>query len=95
LSTKMIWVNGWEVQRRGDALFGVYNDGSLVAGPFRTEAAGMRAALMLPKRPFAGRSIRPSHEPAYNPAVESMWRSEGQPPQTTGSGWRSADGRGG
>lgn len=42
------WVDGWEVRRRPDGSYGVYDSHSLLEGPFRTEQEAMAAALRLP-----------------------------------------------
>lgn len=51
------WVDGWEIRRRPDGSYGVYDSHSLLDGPFGTESEAMAAALRLP-HPF-GYRLRP------------------------------------
>jgi hypothetical protein len=61
MSKLVSWVDGWEIRRREDHAYGLYDEHGLVAGPFGTEAAAIRAALCLPKRPQVhyGRDVSP------------------------------------
>ncbi|WP_423069050.1 hypothetical protein [Devosia sp. CN2-171] len=49
MSRLVDWIDGWEVRLRDDHGYGVYDSHGLVAGPFGTESAAIKAALLLPK----------------------------------------------
>jgi hypothetical protein len=51
-------VDGWEIRRRDDGTFGVYDFHGLLAGPFGTKEAAMAAALRLAK-PTGRKKPRP------------------------------------
>lgn len=42
-------VNGWEIRRREDGSYGVYDLHGLVEGPFGLRESAINAALLLPK----------------------------------------------
>lgn len=46
---KVAWVNGWEVRSRPDGSFGVYDDHSMLAGPFGHVEEAIGAASKLPR----------------------------------------------
>jgi hypothetical protein len=48
------WVDGWEIHSRPDGGYGVYDAHGLVAGPYGTKDAALKAALQLPKPRQAG-----------------------------------------
>ena len=55
-------VDAWEIRRRDDGTFAVYDLHGMLAGPFGTKEAAMVAALHLPKAaesPAKGRDCQP------------------------------------
>lgn len=49
MSVQIASVHGWEIHRREDRGFGVYDSHGLIAGPFGTREAAVNAALLLPR----------------------------------------------
>lgn len=43
-------VAGWEVIRRADGMFGVYDSDGMQKGPFATKAEAVKAAELSPRR---------------------------------------------
>jgi hypothetical protein len=48
MSLPIASVQGWEIHRRDDGGFGVYDGHGLIAGPFGTRQAAVNAANLLP-----------------------------------------------
>lgn len=48
MAEKVAWIDGWEVRRRPDGSYGVYDDHSLMAGPFGHKEEAIAAAMQLP-----------------------------------------------
>ena len=48
MSFRIASVHGWEIHRREDGGFGVYDSHGLIAGPFGTREAAVNAAMLLP-----------------------------------------------
>lgn len=57
------WVDGWEIHYRDDGGYAVYDEHGMLAGPFGTREAAVRAALLLPKRlpPRQQKTEQPRH----------------------------------
>jgi hypothetical protein len=54
-------VDGWEIRRRDDGSFGVYDFHGMLAGPFGTKEAAMAAALRLPRASGGIKKPQPLH----------------------------------
>ena len=50
MADKVAWIDGWEVRPRPDGSYGVYDDHSLMAGPFGNKEEAISAAMKLPHR---------------------------------------------
>jgi hypothetical protein len=48
MSKKLAWVNGWEVRPHSEGSFAVYDDHSMMAGPFGRVTEAIEAAMKLP-----------------------------------------------
>lgn len=48
MDKEVAWIDGWEVRRRPDGSFGVYDAHSLLDGPYGRKEDAMAAALRLP-----------------------------------------------
>lgn len=49
MSDKVAWVNGWEVRPDSDGSHAIYDDHSVMAGPFETSTEAIAAAMRLPR----------------------------------------------
>lgn len=78
-------VNGWEIRRRDDGSFGVYDLHGLVAGPFGRRESAVNAALLLPKHPEPAATMHPlTSAPVVEEisiSVESAGSATGRPPE--------------
>lgn len=65
MSVQIASVHGWEIHRREDRGFGVYDSHGLIAGPFGTREAAINAALLLPRhRPSPSLLAQAEQRPA-------------------------------
>lgn len=63
MADKVAWIDGWEVRPRPDGSYGVYDDHSLMAGPFGHKEEAIAAAMKLPHRQGIVGQARPTLGP--------------------------------
>ncbi len=65
MEKEVAWIDGWEVRKRPDGSFGVYDSHSMLDGPYGRKEEAMAAALRLPHP--TGQRMRP---PRYGAPVQ-------------------------
>ena len=66
-------VDGWEIRRREDGSYGVYDAHGLIDGPYGHKVDAISAALRLPKPSAPRRRTVVGHDPAtISPSLPEM-----------------------